>query len=589
MKRFIHWFLIITLLLCLLPVSTNALDSEEPEPQSSTETTTTESATNEATSHTDTTSSDDKEVSRADTNKLLAPTEPALPVNNLSTVQRSSPAVSQRKGIVISQFQTRGSSGNADDELIELYNNSDQTLDVTDWCLKRASALGATYTKLVCFTASETGKESRVLLSPRSHVFAVSSASTYTGFDMKFSAGLSDAGGRIGIYNQRDEKQDLLAWGSTTVESETSPITTLPPQGSLLQRKSLDENTYQDTDSNAADFEVASPRENYSYGSLSDGVDYCLNLDGLQASVPEGWSRDASSGECINVPVNMCSGLLLSEIAANTTAQFIELYNTNETSLDVGGCKLQTNRSSAQFNLPSQIISPHGFVVIPIVGSNLTLTKTTSGTVYLLSSDGATELQSVSYQDLSENTSWAWFGGNDWRQTYAITQGVANRYQQYLSCEVGYERNEATGRCNKMESLAQLTPCKEGQYRSEETNRCRSIALAAASVLKPCADDQFRNPLTNRCKNIASSDDVSDCGEGRERNPTTNRCRNIVSSDVPAAAFAVQPVKDGATAFVGWWALGGVATLALAYAGWEWRREITSFLQKALLLIGLKI
>lgn len=147
-------------------------------------------------------------------------------------------------------------------------------------------------------------------------------------------------------------------------------------------------------------------------------------------------------------------------------------------------------------------------------------------------------------------------------------------------CRDDQYRSEETNRCRSISMTSGLTPCREGQYRSEETNRCRSIASTAASVLKPCADDQFRNPETNRCKKIASSEDPTDCGEGRERNPATNRCRNVTLSDVPAAAFAVEPIKDGATAFVGWWALGGVAALALGYAGWEWRREFATGMRR---------
>ena len=148
-------------------------------------------------------------------------------------------------------------------------------------------------------------------------------------------------------------------------------------------------------------------------------------------------------------------------------------------------------------------------------------------------------------------------------------------------CRDDQYRSEETNRCRTVSTTSGLTPCKEGQYRSEETNRCRSIASTAASVLKPCGDDQFRNPTTNRCKKIASTEDPADCGEGRERNPATNRCRNVTLSDVPAAAFAVEPIKDSATAFVGWWALGGVVTLALGYAGWEWRREVASIARRA--------
>ncbi|MDB5165700.1 MAG: hypothetical protein JWM00_590 [Candidatus Saccharibacteria bacterium] len=494
--------------------------------------------------------------------------------------------MSQQSGVVISLVQTRSAGGNASDELIELYNNSDSTIDVTDWCLKRASATGTSYTKLVCITGEQTGKEFRVMLPPRSYVLAVSTVSSLAGFDFKFTAGLTDTGGRIALFNHLDQKQDLLAWGATAVEFETAPF--ISSAGLLMQRKNVSPGVYQDTDNNATDFEAAPPHSSYTYGALSDDIDYCLNIDGSQATIPSGWSRDSATGNCVNMPVNLCPGLNLSEIGANMSGQFIELYNASIDPLMITNCKLQTNRSDAQVSFPDQVMEPHGFLIITIADSGLTLTKTTTGTVYLLSSDGATELQTVSYADLAENTSWAWFGEGDWRQTYSVTRGTNNLYQQYASCEAGWERNADTGMCRKLGGATSLVTCKEGQYRSEETNRCRSIASAAASVLKPCADDQFRNPATNRCKAIASSDDVADCGEGRERNPTTNRCRNVVHSDVPAAAFAVEPIKDSATAFVWWWVLGGAAALAFGYGGWEWRREIVGALFRASMLFRAK-
>lgn len=186
--------------------------------------------------------------------------------------------------------------------------------------------------------------------------------------------------------------------------------------------------------------------------------------------------------------------------------------------------------------------------------------------------------------DISSGT-WRWAIPNPYDELNVFPApeepGKGGAESGLKPCRDDQYRSEETNRCRAVSSTSGLTPCREGQYRSEETNRCRSIASTAASVLKPCGDDQFRNPATNRCKKIASSDDPADCGEGRERNPDTNRCRNVISSDVPAAAFAVEPIKDSATAFVGWWALGGISTLALGYGVWEWRREITGVLQRA--------
>ena len=47
-----------------------------------------------------------------------------------------------------------------------------------------------------------------------------------------------------------------------------------------------------------------------------------------------------------------------------------------------------------------------------------------------------------------------------------------------------------------------------------------------------------------------------------------------------SAAFAVEPVKDGGKAFIGWWALGGVGVLAGGYGVWEWRREMAGAIRK---------
>jgi hypothetical protein len=383
-----------------------------------------------------------------------------------------------------------------------------------------------------------------------------------------------------------------------------------------------------------------------------NGLDVCINIADVQPTLPVGFIKDEVTSEC-NVPtpplddtaeppgqpdpddpetpitpvVNLCDGLILSEIAANVLNQFIEIRNSSPSPLDMKDCKIQTNRSDTQlYSLPDYELDSGEYYTIWLKDTDLTLTKTTTGVVYLLSSDSLIEVDSVAYANLKPETSWSEID-DEWMQTYTITSGEDNEYTRYPPCEVGYERNlesgrcvklvsqlepslapcaadqfrnpltnrcnkitnieepvdcgegrernVATGRCRNIVSEYTLVPCREDQYRSEETNRCRSIATMAASALKPCADDQFRNPLTNRCKKIASVDELADCGEGRERNPETNRCRNVVSmASMPKAAFAVEPIKQTGVAFVGWWALGGVLLLAFGYAGWEWRHEI---------------
>lgn len=307
--------------------------------------------------------------------------------------------------------------------------------------------------------------------------------------------------------------------------------------------------------------------------------------------------------------VNQCSSLSLSEIAANvaTEDQYIEITNTSDSSIELNGCVLQTNRSqTASFVFPAETLAPGTLKVIYVKDTGLTLTKTTSGTVYVLSSDRVTEVDQATYDELHENTTWSLVNGA-WNETYAPSPGAMNVWLEYPACELGYTRNLESGLCNKLPTNEDLAECGEGKYRSEETNRCRSIETTLAesacsagqyrnpetnrckslvsteSLLSPCSVGQERNPETNRCRSIASASQIQQCAAGQERNPTTNRCRNKQSTG--ASDFPIEAVAQSAEATLGWWAFGGVGTLAAGYAGWEWRREVRLTFKKVIRFI----
>src|SRR5690606_15418215 len=119
-------------------------------------------------------------------------------------------------------------------------------------------------------------------------------------------------------------------------------------------------------------------------------------------------------------------------------------------------------------------------------------------------------------------------------------------------CPPGKYRNPLTNRCrNIVADASVLAACKDGQYRNPETNRCRKIE---ASTLKPCKDGQYRSEETNRCRNILGASTLKPCKDNQYRSEETNRCRNLPgSSNMPEAAFAVKPVAESGTVFIGWW------------------------------------
>lgn len=280
---------------------------------------------------------------------------------------------------------------------------------------------------------------------------------------------------------------------------------------------------------------------------------------------------------------------------------YIKIKNTGVAPVDLSLYRLRSgysNASSSATNTTylSGVIEENGWMIIAHDRDGKRVSFTANdGTVWLedvygyVSFDLGVPPYIGSDRAVQVGRSWAYsFEAGTWRWAIPSPLNEANDFtemagskgsgsspRELVPCRDDQYRSEETNRCRTIAVARTLIPCREGQYRSEETNRCRSIATAA-NALKPCADDQFRNPDTNRCKKIASSDDIAlaDCGEGRERNPLTNRCRNVKQSIPPAASFAVEPIRDSASVFIGWWVLSGVALAAVGYGGWEWREEI---------------
>lgn len=307
------------------------------------------------------------------------------------------------------------------------------------------------------------------------------------------------------------------------------------------------------------------------------------------------WTPHPSPGDTMNrfltpAAINLCNDIRISEIAANvaTEDQFIEIYNPTASSLSLAGCVLQTNRSTTKgYVFPDENLGAGDFRTIYVKDTDLTLTKTTAGTVYVLSSDLKNEIDTVKYEELAEGTSFTYVNGT-WLQTYKITPDQVNEWLEFPPCDAGYFRNSTTGLCNKLQSVAStFTECGEGKYRSAETNRCRSYDTVGSS-LTPCIDNQVRNPQTNRCR-LTMTSQLTPCSAGQERNPATNRCRTK-SSTKSVADFPSDSVgAESKQSTLGWWAFAGVVIVAVAYACWEWRSEVLIFFRRAFRFITTRI
>ena len=513
------------------------------------------------------------------------------------------------QGIVISRVQLENSAS-ANNELVQIYNNSPDDIDITNWYLQYVRTSGTTV-NLAYFNGKT--KDSRVFIPGHSAVLATSTEYANETVpvvgDISFSGVLSGDGGYVRLLDNDKSEIDKVGWGVSPVEAK---LVTPAPDGFVLKRKSIDANTLIDTDISNSDFEVV-PSEPVFYGQIYEMPDLCQNLDGFQGNLPNNYVLDdlncqlsvadicssmngvlSENGECASkvLPLQI-SEILPNAVGVDSDNEFIELYNPNSADVNLDDYVFYIGPSySKAYSFPiGQVVKSGQYKSIYNKDISFTLPNT-SGSVKLQSDDGYITDETAVYNSPKEGSSWALID-NDWKYTNQTTPDAANLpmlvdddselfvVSSLQACAANQYRSPETNRCRLIvsSSAATLTACRDGQYRSEETNRCRNIVSDVSSLMS-CAEGQERNPATNRCRSTASlaSTELAPCKAGQERNPETNRCRNVAS--MPTADYAPEQVKVGSSNNYVWFALAGVGTLAAGYGLWEWRVEIGKLFKK---------
>lgn len=266
--------------------------------------------------------------------------------------------------------------------------------------------------------------------------------------------------------------------------------------------------------------------------------------------------------------------------------EYVKFYNHTTAAVDFSGVRLRAGSTTTV--LDGVIASgEYGIfaVSLPNTGGYVSLEDTYGVHTY--------ENTVVEYPDASpasrRGVSWALIEGVwQWAvpspsgaNTAIVVKEVKDKEDNLTPCRADQYRSPETNRCRLIASTSSSSkPCAANQYRSPDTNRCRNIA-SSSSVLTPCAANQYRSPETNRCRSVASAvSALTPCAANQERNPDTNRCRAVLAASMPTADFPVEADGESNDQSLGWVAFVGVGGMALAYAGWEWRYEITGIFRK---------
>lgn len=481
------------------------------------------------------------------------------------------------QSVVISQVQV-GNATSASNELIELYNNGDTPVDITDWCLYYASS-GSTAngSKLACFTTGSS--DIHVFLPVRSYALAISSQFAVTnptlGSDVRFSLALSGTAGHLRLLNKQGGEVDKAAWGQSAVAAEGNSPAVAPTNTTLLQRKLLTPSTYQDTDNNNADFQLVAPRSAYTFGTLYEIVDLCSNITGIQEVLPATYVLE-SSGACSPPPVDICQNLDgLQQILPSGY-----LFD-NDNSCQKDAC---LNLADLQLVVPSGMDSSNGVCVPHDECVNLPGIQSLMPDNFSFGVDGecAFTILSPKITEIMPNV-----GGDDTGREYveiynpnntpidltyfqlAVGKNLEKSYgfpensvidgHSYgvfysgvipfsllntssrvgLSVVDGTVMNVAETYASPTDDMAWSDVDGVWQYSDQPTpgEENQPSVVTEESVLevsvKPCPVNQYRNPETNRCRSILlAASTLAACKDGQYRSEETNRCRSIITTAV---------------------------------------------------------
>lgn len=520
---------------------------------------------------------------------------------------------------VISHVKT-GETGFASNEFVAIYNNSESSINVTNWCIAYSPASDASTSTLACLQSGKT--DINLVLAPFSYARFSSTEfkNSIPSFipDALFAAGISGTSGHVRLYDAGKNELDRLGWGAALNPEGVA----VPSHGSgfVFQRSGVANSLFlQDSNHNKTDFSSALLVTIPSSGVVEEQIiiDSCPNIDNVQQALPDDYFLDSAGNctqdQCDNIAglqstvplgyesmdgtnctehvLNLESAILqITELLPNTSStdtgnEFIEIYNPNDRAIDLSGYKLQLGPLySKSYALQDQILQPSSYASFSDTLTGLVLPNSSSS-VRLLAPNGDVVSETDTYYSPKDDEAWSSINGL-WQFTNQPTPGstnvsslgiastIGNSSEELEPCEVGKYRNPETNRCKTIESSdEELQACKLGQARNIETNRCRSL-LAGADSLVPCKEGQERNSETNRCRTIAlNASALVPCDAGEERNAETNRCRktsvlgdNTVASvqDIPASNFRS----------FNWWILGGLLAGVASYGVYEWRREL---------------
>jgi hypothetical protein len=352
-------------------------------------------------------------------------------------------ATPNEAGMRISEIQTGSTLGgivNTNDEFIELYNNSDQTININGWKLEYHPATRVNND----FGSPSQSVTLNGLVGARKH-YLLGRATYYIGqANQSFSEPLADSGGHLRLVSGDVSagsltQHDLVGWGTA---KSPEGVAAAPAPGNLktLTRKSVDSVSLQDTDINSDDFikadgtpvsdAIIPPVEDPPQTPPPDDPVVDPPTDPVVENPPP--EEPIPPPEIPPPPAAPALPLQITELLPNPAApatddndEFVELFNPNDQAIDLAGYVLKTGANlTYQQNLNGLSIGPKTYLVLYSKDTDLVLSNTT-GRAVLFDPSGASIATSDAYSDAPEGQSWQ-ITNNVWQWSTVSSPAAQN-------------------------------------------------------------------------------------------------------------------------------------------------------------------
>lgn len=416
-------------------------------------------------------------------------------------------------------------------EFIELKNLSDETIDLSDYSITYKNGSGNTST-IVKFPAGSRLEGQTLLL----RLARRAEPDTY---DLTYTTAIAFSAGPLSLV-YRGQIVDSVCW---TGDDDCYGAFQGGEGKQTILVRDLKLGTFEHLKEYRLDFDPKHP------GLVLPPAIEDVNKPNDD---PDSDSSLSSSSSCYQLEFSE----VLSYYDQSSTEQFIELYNSSDSNVELNGCALRYKKKSYPL---SGVVAAGSYYIFSPTSVNFSLTKnpTTSNIIELIDNNGGVIDSLQYYHGQKKQTSYAKFydanGEETWLLTYRPTPNASNLYQEFRSCSDGKVINPETGNCVKVTN-ATVAACPAGKY---------------------------RNPLTGRCKNIESGSTQKECAEGYERNPETNRCRKIKTANEGADYALVPTTYSDQKSFMGLSIVIALVCLGVGYIILQFRREIIRAMRKA--------